>query len=42
MTLEEGCWRMHGKDTTVLCLLMDKLAVENPTLWWAMGKTKVY
>lgn len=32
---------MLGKDTTALCLHMDKQARENRILWLAMGKIKV-
>jgi len=32
---------MHGKGTTVHCLHMDKLVVENPILSWVMMPTEV-
>ena len=41
MILVEVCWKMPGKDTTVLSLHTDKPAVENPTPWLAMAQTKV-
>ena len=41
MILAVVCWRMPGRDTTVLCLPMGRLGVESPTLWLAMELTKV-
>jgi len=41
MILVEVCLIMHGKASTVLCLLMAKLALENLTQWLDIMQTKV-
>ena len=40
MTLVKVSWKMHGMDIIVHSLLMDKLALENPTPWLDMVLTK--
>lgn len=34
-------WLMLGRDIIVVCLLMDKLELENHIQWLDMGQTKV-
>ena len=36
VTLVKVSWKMHGMDIIVHSLLMDKLALENPTPWLDM------
>lgn len=40
MTWVRESFTMPGRDTTAPCLLMDRQAVANHTLWWDMEPTK--